>query len=287
MGIGLCLVDHLYRVDDSTLTSERTRYYERLESPGGMVSNALIQAAALGCPAELLTLVGDDSEGRWLLRELRARGVSTRRVVRSREFPTTNALVLVNKRTGERRFVLMKRKRIELGSPDFDVRGIRANSIVHVDGHYPRQTKMVLERARELGATVVGDFTDARAANRRALRFVDFPIVPTEFAERLGAGGPRDTLRALHAKFGGTPVITLGAKGALALIEGRIRRIRPHRARVVDTTGAGDAFHGGFIAGLARGMPVLEALDLGSRAGARACTALGATTQLLSASDLC
>ena len=282
----MCVVDHLYRVDDLSLGTERTRYRERLESPGGMAANALVQAASLGCSAELLTLVGADSDGRWLLRELRARGVSTRRVIKSEEFPTTSALVLVEKKTGERRFVLMKRREIERGAPDFDVRGIRADSIVLADGHYPRQTQAVLARARELGATVVGDFSDARPANLRALRSVDYPVVPNEFVEHYGAGGPRETLRQLRAEFGGSPVVTLGAKGALALIDGRFRRIRPHRVRVVDTTGAGDAFHGGFIAGLAHGMPVLAALDLASRAGAHACTALGATTNLLTPRDI-
>ena len=73
----------------------------------------------------------------------------------------------------------------------------------------------------------------------------------------------------------------LGEEGALALINGRFRRIRPHRVQVRDSTGAGDAFHGAFAAGLARGVPVLKALDLASRAGAYACRALGATRSLL------
>ena len=76
-------------------------------------------------------------------------------------------------------------------------------------------------------------------------------------------------------------MVTLGKQGALALIDGRFHHVPARRARVRDTTGAGDAFHGAFAAGLARGMPVLRALALASRAGAHACRALGANTSLL------
>lgn len=286
VGVGLCVVDHVYRVDDLALAGARTRYRERVVAPGGMAANALVQAAALGCRAELLSAVGDDAEGRALLRALRARGVATRRVARSPAAATPVALVLVDRRTGERRFVVRDRRALERGAPRFDLAPVRRGAVVVCDGHFAGRAREALAKARAVGAATVGDYTRPGRAVLGLVALTDFPIVPLEFAERFAAGDVRETLRALRARSGGTPVVTLGARGALALVGGRFRRIAPHRVRAVDTTGAGDAFHGAFAAGVARGLPVLESLAVASRAGAVACTALGATARLLGERDL-
>jgi sugar/nucleoside kinase (ribokinase family) len=77
-------------------------------------------------------------------------------------------------------------------------------------------------------------------------------------------------------------VITLGARGGIYWHEGRVRRYRTPRVRVRDTTGAGDVFHGAFAAGLAHGLALPEIVERAARAGAIACTALGATARLAS-----
>ena len=104
VGLGLCVVDHLYRVDGLDLSSGRLRYRERRVANGGMTATALAQAAALGCDAHLLSAVGDDPEGRFLRRTLRGLGVHTGRLVLSKRTPTTVAVVLVEAKSGERRF---------------------------------------------------------------------------------------------------------------------------------------------------------------------------------------
>jgi sugar/nucleoside kinase (ribokinase family) len=87
-------------------------------------------------------------------------------------------------------------------------------------------------------------------------------------------------MRRLHDAYGATPVVTRGAAGGLYWDEGRVRRYRSPRVRVVDTTGAGDVFHGAFAAGLAHGLALPEAVARASRAGAVACTALGGAGRL-------
>ena len=62
-----------------------------------MVSTAVAQAARLGCKSELISMVGADADGRFLARELRRLGIGTRRLLRSPEFPTSWALVLVKR----------------------------------------------------------------------------------------------------------------------------------------------------------------------------------------------
>jgi sulfofructose kinase len=282
VGVGLSVIDESLLVDDFSFRTARIRYRERRVLPGGMVSTALAQAARLGCKSEILSVVGADSDGQFLARELRRLGIGTRRLLRSVEFPTTWALVLVNRRSGERRFVLPDRSAVERSAPDFDLSPITRGALVLIDGHYSAQALRAVRRARERGAVVIADFSDARPSYQRLLPFVDYPVLPREFADTWGAGSPRDTLLALRERYGGHPVITLGKRGALALCNGRVRRIPARRVAVRDTTGAGDIFHGAFAAGLYHGMEALQALGLAARAAALGCTALGGVGRLMS-----
>ena len=275
VGLGLCVRDEVLLVDELGLEEQHVRYRRRLSLPGGMVANALVTAATEGVEAHLLSLVGRDQDGRFVLSELRRRGVVTRRVVRSEDHVTTTSVVLVEKSTGERRFIVPDRRVMEREAPEFDVASIRNSTVLMIDGHFPAEARRAMKKARECGAAVVADFSDARQAFQRLLPQVDYPVVPMDFIRGYGAGSVRDTLRALHRRHGGTPVATLGEKGALAFHAGRFLEIAPVRARVVDTTGAGDAFHGAFAAGLARGLEVPAALARAARCAAAACRHLG------------
>ena len=253
IGLGLCVVDHLYVVERLDSADTRLRYSERRVSSGGMMGTALSQAAELGCNAHVLSLVGDDEDGHFIRRSLRMAGVKTSRLILSEELPTTVAVILVQRRGGERRFLVPDRRALERAVPRFDLASIGRKTLLMVDGHFPEQALRAVKRAREVGATVMGDFNRPSRPARALLPFVDYPVVPLEFAREYGSGDPRKTLHRLAARCGGTPVVTQGARGGLSLCGGRIRRFRATRVEVRDTTGAGDVFHGALAAGLALG----------------------------------
>ena len=112
IGLGLSVIDHLYVVERLHHDETRLRYGERLVQSGGMIGTALAQAALLGCDAHALSLHGEDADGRFVRRALRAAGVKTGRIVRSRDARTTVAVVLVERRGGERRFLVPDRREI-------------------------------------------------------------------------------------------------------------------------------------------------------------------------------
>lgn len=286
VGLGLCVVDHTYLVRGLDAGAVRTRFSERLVAAGGMVCNALAQTAALGCNSHVLTALGDDEEARVVRRALRARGIKLRGVLRSPLLRTTVAVVLVDERTGERRFIVPDRRRLERRAPDFDLSVIDRRTLLLVDGHFPAQALRAVRRAREVGATVVADFHRPRTGVGRLLPYVDHAVVPLEYVEACGYADPRAALRDLARTTRGRPVVTLGRKGGIYLEGGRVRRYRAHPVKVVDTTGAGDVFHGAFAAGLYHGLGFAESLDLGARAAALNCTALGASARLMTRAEL-
>ena len=286
VGVGLAVVDQLLLVAGEEPGAQRVRYTERLVSAGGMVATALSQAAALGCPSRIVSVVGDDAEGRFLARELRTAGVSTRQLLRHAACPTSVAVVLVRVENGERRFLVPDRRAVERRAPDFDLSAIRQNALLLIDGHYPAQALRAVRQARRVGAVVIGDFSDSRPGYHRLLPYVDYPIVPIEFGRSWGKRAARETLFALRDEYGGCPVVTEGRRGALALLDGRPRRISAPRVKVRDTTGAGDVFHGAFAAGLYHGLDELAALHLAARAAATSCTALGGPSRLMTRAEM-
>jgi sulfofructose kinase len=281
VGLGLCVADHFYVVERFDLAAARTRVHERLVMSGGMTATALAQAAQLGCRTHLLSLLGEDPDGRFVRRSLRRCGVDTRQLVLSPDSETTIALVLVRRRDGERRFFLTDRRALERRAPRFDLSIIGDGTLLLLDGHFPGQARRAVRRAREAGATVIGDFHRLDATARALLPYVDYPIVPEEFARSHPSRDPRRALQWLAECYGGRPVVTQGRRGGIYLRDGRIRRFRARRVAVRDTTGAGDAFHGAFAAGLYHGLAFEAALDLAARAAALCCTALGGSGRLL------
>jgi sulfofructose kinase len=275
IGLGLCVVDHLFLLDRLDLAGERTRYREWVVSAGGMVTTAMAEAARLGCASQVVSALGDDDAGRWVRRELRAAGVGTRYLLGSRRLPTTVALVLVARRSGERRFVVADRAAVERRAPRLDLGGIRRGAVLLIDGHFARDARRAVRRAAERGVPVVADFHRPTPDALRLLPDVDHAVVPESFAAAFTPDRPRDTLYRLRDEFGCNPVLTRGARGGLWLEGARVRRFEAPRVRVVDTTGAGDAFHGAFAAGLVQGLPLARNLARAARSGARCCGALG------------
>lgn len=279
------MLDHTYRVEGFDPQRVRTRFSERRVSSGGMIGTALSQAAALGCEAHVLSVVGADAEGRFVRSELRRAGVRTSRLLLSERTPTTLAVVLVDP-AGERRFLVPDRRALEARAPALDLSVIGPGTLLLLDGHFPAQALRAVRRARAVGAIAVGDFHRPSPGVRRLLPHVDHAIVPLEFVEASGERDPRRTLRELARVTRGSPVVTLGRRGGLYLEGGRVRRFRARRVRVVDTTGAGDVFHGAFAAGLVHGLDFAEALDLAARAAALNCTALGGAGRFMTLDEM-
>ena len=203
VGLGLCVIDHLYVVDDLDAQAERRRYLDRLVSVGGMVTNALLQARALGGRVELISQLGEDADGRLARRVLRERGVGTRSLQVSPAMPTTLALVFIDAASGERRFVTAARGKLEERVRGLALGAIRPGRVLLLDGHFPVQARRAARQARRLDVPVVGDLSDARPEYVSLLPFLDHPVLPEAFVKSWHPGDPADALRRLHDEFGG------------------------------------------------------------------------------------
>src|SRR5262249_33098130 len=156
----------------------------------------------------LISLVGNDPDGRWARRSLRAMGVSTRALALSDAFPTTIAVVMIAARDGERRFLTAYRAAMARRVPAFDLALVRPGTVLLIDGHFPAQARRAARRARSLGVPVVADFSDPRPDYLALLPWVDHAVLPETFVRKWAPGDLAVALRRLHREFGGSPVIT-------------------------------------------------------------------------------
>ncbi len=292
--VGSCVVDVLARPVplDVPIGPDRLVECEPLGlMTGGIVSNAGITMARLGLRVAAFTYVGDDPWGEIVLRRYAAEGIDTSAISTRPDRATSTSAVLIDA-SGERSFAhyggaprLLDRAAL-LNRLD-----LFARSRAMLIGYYPLMTRLLDDLPEVLGAIrETGCLTALDAAGdggtmdplSKTLPHVDF-YVPSlaEAQHQTGHDDPLAILNSFRAAGAtGCVGVKLGPRGALLspapgeLVE--VPAVAPP-GEVVDTTGAGDSFYGGLLAGVLRGLDIAEAGRLAAAAGACCVTGLGAT----------
>ena len=288
--VGISVVD-IMLVMDGFGEGEGSFHCERLLTEGGgMAATALCAAARLGSRTCLFSRVGDDLHGRFVVEGLRAFGVDTSGVAAVPGRNTTVSIVLVDRKTGEKQFYSEREKSAYIDPIKADLSLLAGAEALLLDGHWTDQALRSALWARERGVPVVGDFKSMYDGLEEVLPLVDYLIIPFFFASEITGERLIDRILAgLSSRWGGTPVVTLGDGGGAYLTGGSLRRYRtfpvgsPHvgvPVACVDSTGAGDAFHGAFCHFLSRGADLDRCLELSSAVGALNCRALGGRAAL-------
>lgn len=259
------------------------------QSAGGKGANQAAALARLGGPCTLIGAVGADESGNWLIQQLAATGVRTDAIRRIAGVPTGTALILTED-TGRNQIVVVDGANARLTVDDVHRNAglIRASRAVVAQLETPWEpTEAAFALARECGVMTVLNAAPARQLATDQLRWCDWLVVNETEAGVLGKGvveGPdsaASVARELRARAGRVGVIvTLGARGAwVQADEGGFHQ--PVLAvTVVDTVGAGDAFVGAFVAGLAEGMKPREAAGFAVAGAALAVTRPGALSSI-------
>ncbi len=272
---GAASYDLVFRVNHHPEPDEKTTADRFIRCGGGPAANAAVMVSRMGLKAAFAGYLGSDLFGRLHLEELQAAGVNTDLVVRG-EGPTPVSGVFV-KPSGERSLVNYRAADTILHPGSIDVFDIHPRVIL-LDGHEPELSLVLLGEARAKGIRTV---LDAGSLNRgTALLFdkVDYPVCSERFAtDFTGAASPDSAIDRLISP-ARCVVITLGRNGLIWKNPEGEGRIPAFPVEAVDTTGAGDVFHGAFAGSLAIGKEWEEILIYSSAAAALCCTRFGART---------
>ncbi|WP_148569847.1 sugar kinase [Leclercia adecarboxylata] len=273
--VGITVLDRIWYLDD--LPKEGGKYVAKdyTEVGGGPAATAAVAAAKLGAEVDFIGRVGDDDTGRRLLAELESLGVNTRytRVVKGAR--SSQSAVLVDA-SGER--VIANYPSADLPATADWLKEIDFSQwdSVLADVRWHEGAKQAFTLARQQGVPTVldADVTPQDIAELVALS--DHAAFSAPGLKRLTRiDNPLDALKKAQTLTNGHVYVTQGCEGCYWLEKGELCHQPGYAVEVVDTTGAGDVFHGALALSLAQQMPSSEAVRFASAVAALKCTKPG------------
>jgi ribokinase len=267
--LGVFVADTAYRAPRQPRMGETILGLDFKLGPGGKGSNQAVAAGRLGADVSFITRLGADDFADMARKTWGEAGV-TPAVTETPDSYTGAAYIFVEESTGNNAIIISPGAAAKISPADIDANAdlIRRAGVFVTQLEQPiPAAERALQIAREAGVTTILNPAPAAELPQTIYRLCDY-LTPNETEAEALTGmkvetidGARAAADALLAKGVGAALITLGEKGALLHGSGFSEHVPAISAGpVVETTGAGDAFNGGFAVGLARGMPPREAV---------------------------
>jgi sulfofructose kinase len=279
VGIGANSVDEVYLLPACPQPSgafAKMRIRRRYTLCGGQTATALSTCASLGLRSKYVGVCGSDDHGSRLRLALSRSRVDVADLI-VRDAENQSAVILVDETSGERIVLWSRDDRLRLREHELPEAALARARVVHVDDVDEDAAIRAAALARRAGAAVTTDIDRVTPRTPELIGLATHAMFAQHvLAELTGVSEIEDAMRRLRQTYDGVICVTLGAQGAMALDGRTLHRQPAFAVDVVDTTGAGDVFRGGFIVALIEGQPIERALRMANAAAAIGCTRLGA-----------
>jgi sugar/nucleoside kinase (ribokinase family) len=287
VGLGLNATDIVLTVREVPPLGGKEWIVAEDRQAGGQVATAIVACQRLGLRTRYIGKVGDDEGGRLQLASLRAEGVDVRYVRRVRHTPNQVGYIIVDQKTGERTVYWHRHERLRVQPREIGPAAIGHARALHLDGCDVDAALKAAQIARKAGIPVTADMDTVYPRVERLLPLIDYLVASSNFLPAFtGDEDPCRVLEQVAREYRMTAAgMTLGREGALVYAQGRFHYSPGFVVETVDTTGAGDVFHGGFIYALLKDWPMPRVLDFANALAALNCTRLGARGGIASAAS--
>lgn len=279
-GLGQCSLDYIASVDGYPAEDTKAEARSLTIQGGGPVATALVALSRLGARTRFMGLVSDDRAGEEIRRGLDEEGVDTGGLIAAPGGESQTAFIVVNSRTGSRT-ILWKRPTVApLAPSDLDPSFIASADMLLLDGLMMEASLEAARAARAHGVPVMVDAGSLRPGMMELVGLCDYVVCSEGFARALAPdpSNPPDPKEALGRLAGPNTLaatVTLGERGSITLHDDEVFATPAFEVPAVDTTGAGDVFHGGYIYGLLRGWDLPRTVRFASAFAALKCTRPG------------
>ena len=276
VGVGLNATDTVISLSAFPAIGAKIEFDDLHVLPGGQTATAVVACQTWGMRTRYVGKLGDDHAAQMHHEAFAAAGVEAR-ILTAANTTSAQSIILVDG-SGERTVLLKRDERTSLATADLRREWIQSARALHVDGFDTAAATCAAGWAREAGVAVVADLDEIYAGVHDLLPLIDYLIVSRDFPRRLtGERSLEKALQSMQREYGSRlTAATLGHDGVLAWDGTRFHYRSAYLVPVVDTTGAGDLFHAGFIYGLLQNWPLDRQLDFACAAAALNCTAAGA-----------
>ncbi len=290
VGFGLNAVDHLIVVPAYPEFDTKVRFTQYEKSAGGQTATAMVALQRLGMKTAYAGKFGSDDAGLFGRESLVLEGVNDDYADIIEGAANQVAFIIIDRRSGERTIIWDRDERLSYRADEAPVELAGRGRVLHLDAHDPPACVAMARAAHDAGTIVTADIDNVYEGLPELLPLIDVLITSSEVPRRLtGIDDLRESLTEIKSRYGCAIVgATLGARGAIVYCEGQFIESPafavPGGCR--DTTGAGDAFHAGFIYGMLGGEDIEDCLKLGNAVAALKCRALGGRAALPEAEEL-
>ncbi len=276
VGVGLNATDTVIPLSTYPTRGSKTEYSAVSTLPGGQVATTVVACQHWGMRTRYVGKLGDDLAATLHREAFTHAGVETR-VITVPGGASAQSLILVDAE-GERTVLCRRDERLTLRPTELDRDWIVNARALHVDGFDTEAAITATTWARAAGVPVIADLDELYPNVEDLLANVDYLIVSRDFPTRLMREPDlENALRQMHRRYGNRlAAATLGQDGVLAWDGNQLLHTPAYCVPVLDTTGAGDIFHAGFIYSLLQDWPLERQLDFACAAAALNCTAVGA-----------
>ncbi|MBA3450774.1 MAG: sugar kinase [Chloroflexia bacterium] len=266
------LVPHLPDLDAGVLLEDLTR------QGGGPVAQALVTLARLGASVGFVGRIGDDEVGAEIRSGLTGEGVDISFLQIEPGARSPQSMILVDKPTGKRSICAFRGTADDIEVADDTLDYLCCGRFLHLDGHSPAAALAAAEAAAERGVRTCLDAGAGASIDHLLplVRATTVLIAAEQFAMSVSPDGMHKTGEARLLEMGPEiVVVTRGEQGSTTLTADTAFSTAAFPVSVVDTTGAGDVFHGAYLYGLLQGWDLMSTAEFAGATAALKCTRLG------------
>jgi sulfofructose kinase len=276
VGVGLNATDTVIPLPQFPESGSKVEFHSVSVLPGGQVASAMVACQHWGLSARYVGKLGDDIAADLHRTEFDRAGVESKLMIAT-DCASQQAFIMVDE-TGERTVLWKRDNRVTLRPEELKREWVVDARALHLDGHDTEAAIQAATWAHEAGIPIILDLDKLYPGVEELLYKTDYLIVSRNIPEDLtGNTDLHKALVEIQQRFGcRLTAATLGSDGVLAWDCRRFYYVPTYHVEVVDTTGAGDIFHAGFIYGLLQGWLLPQILDFACAAAALNCTGLGA-----------
>ncbi len=290
VGFGLNAVDHLIVVPQFPAFDTKIRLRDHTQTAGGQTASAMVALKRLGFRTAYAGRFGSDAEGKFSLQTLQDEGVDIEFAEVIEGARNQIAFIFIDARNGERTIVWDRDERLAYAADEAPVELASQGRVLHLDAHDPPACARMAAAARRAGTIVSADIDNIYDGLPELLPLIDILITSQDFPRRLtGIDDERAGLLELQSRYGCAIVgVTRGVDGAVIYSGDEFFEAPsfPVPGGCRDTTGAGDAFHAGFIYGVLKSADIESCVKFGNAVASLKCRALGARSALPTKEEL-
>ena len=288
MCVGQSAYDITLPLDHYPIENKKVRVENKVECGGGSASNCAYLLAKWGMETYFAGIIGNDYYGKQIENEYKKVGVNTKYLQISDEFKTTSSYIIANTDIGSRTILTSRDKNIKMKPVEIE----DTFDYILFDG-YEKEFAMELIKKNPDAITIL-DAGSLKEATVELANVVDYTVCSHDFAEDYSGvkidyedfSSIVEAYQELKKKLKGNVIITLESLGCFTCVNGLYRIIPSIKVKAIDSTGAGDIFHGAFVYSLANGFDLEKTMRFSNITGALSVEKIGSKLSIPELSEV-